>query len=102
MPERAVTKTAKLRDLLGRKVFLDMPGVCDALSAHLVQRAGFEAAYVGGYITGARLAVTEPQLTLTEQVAVAEEAACRIDIPVVVDAGAGFGEPLHTMRTVRE
>ena len=32
----------------------------------------------------------------------AEAVASSIDIPVLVDAGAGFGEPLHTMRTIRE
>jgi len=39
---------------------------------------------------------------MTEQVRLAEDVARSIKIPVVVDAGAGFGEPLHTMRTVRE
>jgi 2-methylisocitrate lyase-like PEP mutase family enzyme len=46
--------------------------------------------------------VSEPLLTMTEQIAIAADAAAAVDIPMVVDAGAGFGEPLHTMRTVRE
>ena len=79
-----------------------MPAVYDALGGRLVQSIGYEAAYVGGYVTGGSMAVTEPLLTMTEQVKLAGDVAQSIDIPLVVDAGAGFGEPLHTMRTVRE
>jgi methylisocitrate lyase len=39
---------------------------------------------------------------MTGQIAVAAEAAAAVPIPFVADAGAGFGDPLHTMRTVRE
>jgi methylisocitrate lyase len=79
-----------------------MPAVYDPLGARLVQQAGFEAAYVGGYVTGASRAITEPLLTMTDQVETAEAVAASVEIPVVADAGAGFGEPLHSMRTVRE
>jgi methylisocitrate lyase len=79
-----------------------MPAVYDALGARMVQQAGFEAVYTGGYVSGASRAVSEPLLTMTEQITIAADAAAAVDIPMVVDAGAGFGEPLHTMRTVRE
>jgi methylisocitrate lyase len=94
--------TTALRKLIADGTFLHMPAVNDALGGRLVESLGFEAAYVGGYVTGGSKAVTEPLLTMTEQVALAHEVAAAVDIPVVVDAGAGFGEPLHTMRTVRE
>src|SRR6188472_2536179 len=93
---------ARFRALLKTKTFLHMPSVYDALTGRLVQSLGFEAAYVGGYVTGGSMAVTEPLLTMTEQVKLAEDVARSINLPVVADAGAGFGEPLHTMRTVRE
>jgi 2-methylisocitrate lyase-like PEP mutase family enzyme len=99
MEERATTR---LRALLRQKTFLHMPSVYDAIGGRLVQSLGFEAAYVGGYVTGGSLAVSEPLLTMTEQIRVAGDVAQSIAIPVVADAGAGFGEPLHTMRTVRE
>jgi methylisocitrate lyase len=95
-------RTGKLRALLKARTFLHMPAVYDPLGARLVEQAGFEAAYVGGYVTGSSRAVTEPLLTMTEQVEIAEAVAASIDIPVIADAGAGFGEPLHSMRTVRE
>lgn len=94
--------TTKLRALLLDKTFLHMPAVYDALTGRLVQSLGFEAAYVGGYVTGGSTTITEPLLTMTEQVRLAEEVARSVTIPVVVDAGAGWGEPLHTMRTVTE
>lgn len=98
----ASAKTKRLRDLLAAKTFLHMPSVYDALGARLVERAGFEAVYSGGYVCGAARAVSEPLLTMTEQIAMAADAARVVEIPMVIDAGAGFGEPLHTMRTVRE
>jgi methylisocitrate lyase len=94
--------TTKLRKLLAAKTMLHMPAVYDALGARLVEHAGFEAVYNGGYVAGGSRAVSEPLLTMTEQITQAADAAAAVSIPMVVDAGAGFGEPLHTMRTVRE
>lgn len=95
-------QSARLRALLREKTFLHMPSVYDAIGARLVQSLGYEAAYVGGYVTGASTALSEPMVTMTEQVGLAGDIARRIVIPLVVDGGAGFGEPLHTMRLVRE
>jgi 2-methylisocitrate lyase-like PEP mutase family enzyme len=95
-------KTSRLRALLQAKTFLHMPAVYDAQGARLVEQAGFEAVYCGGFVSGAARAVSEPLLTMTEQITLASDAAAAVKIPMVVDAGAGFGEPLHTMRTVRE
>tara|TARA_B100000212_G_scaffold78341_1_gene55689 strand:+ start:4667 stop:5473 length:807 start_codon:yes stop_codon:yes gene_type:complete len=72
------------------------------MGARLVEQSGFQATYVGGYVSGASKAITEPLLTLTEQVEIASEVASSVTIPVLADAGAGFGEPLHTRRTVKE
>jgi methylisocitrate lyase len=93
-------KTARLRALLASRTFLHLPSVYDALGARLVQQAGFEAVYCGGYVSGAASAVSEPLLTMTEQIAIAAAAARAIDIPMLMDGGAGWGDPLHTMRTV--
>ena len=71
------------------------------MSARLVQSLGFDTVYVGGYMSGAHLAVTEPLMTLTEQVTVAEKVVKSVNLPVICDAGAGYGDPVHTMHTVR-
>ena len=99
MTERQSTK---LRALLRNKTFIHMPSVYDAIGGRLVQSLGYEAAYIGGYVTGGSTAITEPLLTMTEQVRLAADIAHAIDIPLIADAGAGWGEPVHTMRTMRE
>ena len=71
------------------------------MSARLVQSLGFDTIYTGGYMSGAHLAVTEPLMTLTEQVEVAEKVVRSVRLPVICDAGAGYGDPVHAMHTVR-
>ncbi|MDE0289047.1 MAG: isocitrate lyase/phosphoenolpyruvate mutase family protein [bacterium] len=79
-----------------------VPGVTDALSARLVERAGFPAAYV----TGAGLANSVfglPDVGLVSRTELVEHVgrireACRL--PLIVDADTGFGGPLSVMRSV--
>ena len=91
-----------LRTRLQRGETIVAPGAYDPLSARVVQALGFTAVYTGGYMTGAHTSITEPLLTLTEQVEVAHKVAHAVDLPVITDAGAGYGDPLHVMRCVRE
>jgi methylisocitrate lyase len=79
-----------------------MPSAYDALGGRLVENLGFKAVYIGGFVTGASRCTSEPLLTMDEQVRVAGDVVNAVKIPAVADGGAGFGEPLHTMRTVRE
>jgi len=95
-------QTTRLRAILSEKKCLYMPAAYYPLGGRMVEALGFDAAYVGGYVTGGSRAVTEPLLTLTEQVETAENVARSIGIPTICDAGAGFGEPLHVTRAVRE
>lgn len=91
-----------LRAMLARKEVILAPGAWDALTALIVESLGFKACYMGGWVTGAHLGITEPRTTLTEMVANAAWATKAIKIPLIVDADAGFGDPLHTMRCVKE
>jgi methylisocitrate lyase len=77
------------------------PGAYDPMSARLVQSLGFNTIYCGGYMSGAHLAVTEPLMTLTEQAQVAAGVAGSVNLPVICDADAGYGDPVHAMHTVR-
>jgi 2-methylisocitrate lyase-like PEP mutase family enzyme len=97
-----MTKTRALRRLLQEDGFIYMPVAYDALGSRLVQDTGFKAVYNGGFATGGTRCTSEPLLTMDEQVRVAGDVANAVAIPAVADGGAGFGEPLHTMRTVRE
>jgi 2-methylisocitrate lyase-like PEP mutase family enzyme len=93
---------SRLRAKLQRGETIVAPGAYDPLSARVVQALDFAAVYTGGYMTGAHTSITEPLLTLTEQVEVAQKVARAVDLPVLTDAGAGYGDPLHVMRCVRE
>jgi methylisocitrate lyase len=95
-------KTTVLRRLLKKKPFVYLPVAYDPLGGRLLQSLGFDCVYTGGFVTGASRCTSEPLLTMDEQLRVAGDVAAAIDIPLMVDGGAGFGEPLHTMRTVRE
>jgi methylisocitrate lyase len=95
-------RSAALRRLLAEERFIDLPVACDPLAGRLIESLGFKTVYNGGFATGGSRAISEPLLTLDEQVRSAGDIARRVRVPVVADAGAGFGEPLHTMRTVRE
>ena len=77
------------------------PGAYDPISARLVHSLGFDTIYTGGYISGAHLAVTEPLMTMTEQVDVAARVVKSVPLPVICDADAGYGEPVHAMHCVR-
>jgi methylisocitrate lyase len=95
-------KTTALRRLLKKSDFVYLPVAYDALGGRLLQSLGFRCVYTGGFVTGGSRCTSEPLLTMDEQLRVAGDVAAAIAIPLVVDGGAGFGEPLHTMRTVRE
>jgi len=95
-------KTTALRRLLAEEGFIHMPVAYDALGGRLLESLGFDAVYTGGFVTGGSRCTSEPMLTMDEQIRTAADVAAAIEIPLVVDGGAGFGEPLHTMRTVRE
>jgi 2-methylisocitrate lyase-like PEP mutase family enzyme len=95
-------KTRRLRELLAGGQFLYMPSCAVPLEGRLAEAAGCPVIYTGGYVSGASRVISEPLLTMDEQVRIAAEVARAINVPLIADAGAGFGEPLHTMRTVRE
>ena len=94
--------TTRLRALVKRGKFLELPSAYDPLIARLAESLGFQTVYNGGFVTGGATCISEPLLTMDEQIRVAAGMAKAVSIPVIMDAGAGWGEPLHTMRTVRE
>ena len=91
-----------LRQLLASDGPIEAPGAWDPLTARALQDCGFKCLMVGGWITGASQAITEPLLTMTEQVAVAGAVARNVSIPVIADGHTGYGDPIHVMRAVKE
>lgn len=94
--------TTVLRELMARDGVIVYPGVYDPLSAQLCEGLGFDMICLGGNSLGSRLCVAEPLLTLEDLVRQVRLITSAVNIPIKVDAGAGYGEPLHVMRTVRE
>ena len=92
---------SELRARLDSGETIVAPGAYDPIGARIIEALGYSAVYTGGYMTGAHLAVTEPLMTMTEQVEVAQKVAAAVNIPVICDGGAGYGDPVHTMRAVR-
>jgi 2-methylisocitrate lyase-like PEP mutase family enzyme len=92
-----------LRSLLLRQRPLLAPGCYDALSARLVDEAGFSAAYMTGFGSSAgRLGRPDVGLMTSEMVDNARRIVEAIDIPLIADADTGYGNPINVVRTVSE
>ena len=74
----------------------------DPLTARIAERVGFCCLDIGGYALGASSCVPEPILSLEEVVMATRRITTAVSIPVMVDGGAGYGDPTHVIRTVRE
>jgi 2,3-dimethylmalate lyase len=93
---------ARLRELLASGETILAPGAFDALSARLVEEAGFAAVYMTGFGTSAAL-LGRPDvglLTMTEMADNAARIAGCVDIPLIADADTGYGNPINVIRTV--
>ena len=95
---------ARLRELLAGPGPVVAPGAYDALSARLVELAGFDVAYMTGFGTTASL-LGRPDVGLlggAEMVDNARRMAAVLDVPLIADADTGYGNPINVIRTVRE
>lgn len=94
----------QLKEALAAGVIVQAPGAYDALSARLVERAGFPAIYMTGFgATAARLGQPDiGLLTQTEMTTHARDMVRAVGIPVIADADTGYGGPSNMARTVRE
>lgn len=97
-------KGKRLRKLLQEERIIVAPGVYDAIGAKLVEMIGFDALYLTGFGCSASL-LGKPDLgllTLTELATQAKNIDNAVDIPVIADGEAGFGNALNTARAIRE
>jgi 2-methylisocitrate lyase-like PEP mutase family enzyme len=92
---------ARYRALLAEPGIVVQPSLPDPLSARIAEDAGFRALSLGGYAMGAHRATTEPLLCLEDVAQMMRNIRAVTEVPVMVDAGAGWGEPMHVMHTVR-
>jgi 2-methylisocitrate lyase-like PEP mutase family enzyme len=94
---------ARLRQAMTGDIVM-APGAADALSARLVQAAGFPAVYMTGFgATAARLGAPDLGLmTQTEMTTHARDMARAVSIPIIADADTGYGGPANIARTIEE
>jgi methylisocitrate lyase len=78
------------------------PLTLDPLTARLCERLGFAAGYVSGGGLGYQLALSEALLTVTELAGTVAAIARRSSLPIIVDGGVGFGDPVHVARAMWE
>ena len=95
-------KRAAFRARLSSGELLRFPGAFNPLSARLIQEKGFEGVYISGAVISADLGLPDIGLTsVTEVAGRAQQISRMIDLPSIVDADTGFGEPMNVARTVQ-
>jgi 2-methylisocitrate lyase-like PEP mutase family enzyme len=99
-----VNKPAQLQKLIDNGEMVVAIGAHDALSAILVERAGFNAVYIGSYATEATF-LGKPDLALmskTERLLLARNIVKAVDVPVIADMEEGYGNAISVMDAVRD
>ena len=95
-------KRAAFRARLTTGELIRMPGAFNPLSAKLIQDKGFEGVYISGAVLSADLGLPDIGLTtLTEVASRGQQISRMTDLPTLIDADTGFGEPMNVARTVQ-
>lgn len=96
-------KRRLFRERLASGELLRFPGAFNPLSARLIAQKGFDGVYISGAVLAADLGLPDIGLTtLTEVAGRAKQIARMTDLPAIVDADTGFGEPMNVARTIQE
>jgi carboxyvinyl-carboxyphosphonate phosphorylmutase len=103
LPDRSTRRTS-LRTLIATARPLLAPGCYDALSARLIEEAGFAPVNMTGFGSSAGL-LGRPDVCLLSMSEMADNSRRiveAVDLPVIADADTGYGNPINVLRTVRE
>lgn len=96
-------RTTTLLELIKRPEILIMPAVFDAMSARIVQEAGFPAVQCSGLSVAAAQGVPDMSiLSMREMVECTRMVAAAVDLPVMGDADNGYGNAINVWYTMRE
>src|SRR3984885_5679097 len=97
----AAQKRARFRSALESGRLQRLPGAFSPLVAKLVAELGFDGVYVSGAVLAADLGLPDIGLTtLTEVSTRGGQIAAVTDLPTLIDADTGFGEPMSAARSV--
>lgn len=98
----AQQKRRALREKLASGELVRMPGAFNPLSARLIERKGFDGVYISGAVISADLGLPDIGLTtLTEVAGRGQQIARMTELPAIIDADTGFGEPMNVARTIQ-
>ena len=96
-------KRLALREMLASGTVQQFPGAFNPLSARLIEEKGFPGVYISGAVLANDLGLPDIGLTtLTEVATRAGQIARMTELPCLVDADTGFGEPMNVARTIQE
>src|SRR5437867_880842 len=96
------SKSAALRRLFASPSPIVIAGAHDALSARLVEEAGFDGVWAGGFAISASHGVPDASiLTMSEMLDASRLMNDAVSIPVIADCDTGFGNAVNAIRTVR-
>ena len=96
-------KRVTLREMLTPGAARQFPGAFNPLSAKLISEKNFDGVYISGAVLANDLGLPDIGLTsLTEVATRAGQIARMTDLPSIVDADTGFGEPMNVARTIQE
>ncbi|GAA2884221.1 methylisocitrate lyase [Microbacterium esteraromaticum] len=95
-------KRRAFRERLASGELLRFPGAFNPLSARLIEQKGFEGVYISGAVLSADLGLPDIGLTtLTEVAGRGQQIARMTELPAIIDADTGFGEPMNVARTIQ-
>ncbi|MDQ0642914.1 methylisocitrate lyase [Microbacterium murale] len=95
-------KRRLFRERLATGELLRFPGAFNPLSARLIEQKGFEGVYISGAVLSADLGLPDIGLTtLTEVAGRGQQIARMTELPAIIDADTGFGEPMNVARTIQ-
>ncbi|MCC2028149.1 methylisocitrate lyase [Microbacterium sp. YMB-B2] len=98
----AAEKRRLFRERLATGELLRFPGAFNPLSARLIEQKGFEGVYISGAVLAADLGLPDIGLTtLTEVAGRGQQIARMTELPAIIDADTGFGEPMNVARTIQ-
>jgi methylisocitrate lyase len=100
--KNAADKRADLRAAMRGDEILQVPGAFSPLAAMEIEKHGFPAVYISGAVLASDLGLPDVGLTTLSEVAGRGQQIARVtDLPCIIDADTGFGEPMAVARTVR-
>jgi len=102
MTSLRIDPTGRLRSLLTEDRLHVMPCCFDALSARMIERAGFELSFMSGFaVSASRLAAPDTGLISFGEMLDQGRSICEaVNLPIIGDADTGYGNPLNVRRTV--